>query len=350
MIGAALGDIQARRENARAQSAAQQQADDERKQRYYTALMSKLSRDELGQLLAANPDLSSGINYPQFQKTPQELEADAWSRESTEAAGKYDPDKFEVSNVGYNKITGNAPSADFTKTIAGREYMSRPDDFGQSLRVGGNIELGATGLEEKRQADRKFLEIERPESRSRVNLTGAQTGEVNARTGLVGAQTGNVILQRNKNSPLSPGYVKPAAAAAAADPTEGPRQVLAVLDILDKHPGMSGAIGAKGPMSAFGYMDKPIGGSDAAGYVSQVDRLKSLITIPQLKNMKGLGAMSDKEFSTMQASAAALSRDMPESDFRKELARIREVMASVLAKSGGAPAGGTNSLGFTPPK
>jgi hypothetical protein len=104
--------------------------------------------------------------------------------------------------------------------------------------------------------------------------------------------------------------------------------------------GMSGAVGAKGPTSLFGLLEKPIAGSGAADYASYVDALKSQLTLPRMEMMRGLGAMSDREFKTLSDSATALNRNMSETEFVRELGNIKATLAGVRERMGGAAGAG----------
>lgn len=109
---------------------------------------------------------------------------------------------------------------------------------------------------------------------------------------------------------------------------------------LKEAPGMSGAVGAKGPTSLFGLMGKPMAGSDASNYVSHIEALKSQLTLPRMEMMRGLGAMSDREFKTLSDSATALNRDMSEAEFMRELGHIETALGAVRARMGGGGTGG----------
>jgi hypothetical protein len=95
---------------------------------------------------------------------------------------------------------------------------------------------------------------------------------------------------------------------------------------------ISGAVGAKGLSSLFGYLDKPIAGTKAASARAQIDRVKALVTLPELQNLRGLGAMSDREFATLTSAASALSTDMKEKDFKAELSRIKSVLQTAIGR------------------
>lgn len=109
-------------------------------------------------------------------------------------------------------------------------------------------------------------------------------------------------------------------------------EALQLVQDLKTKAGMSGAVGAKGPTSLFGILDKPMGGTDAAGYRALYDSLKSKLTIPAMQQMRGLGAMSDREFRTMSDSVTALSTEMPEAMFRAELDKIEQALTAVVSR------------------
>ncbi len=82
-------------------------------------------------------------------------------------------------------------------------------------------------------------------------------------------------------------------------------------------PGLGKAVGLS---SLFNF----IPGSKAADFTAKLDRVKSLITLPQLEKLKGLGAMSDREFKTLSDAAAALNPKMRETAFKAELDRLNK--------------------------
>lgn len=86
-------------------------------------------------------------------------------------------------------------------------------------------------------------------------------------------------------------------------------------------PNLSRAIGKSG---FFNF----IPGSKGADFQAKLDRVKSLITLPQLEKLKGLGAMSDREFKTLSDAAAALNPKMSETEFKAELQRVQKALES----------------------
>ena len=116
---------------------------------------------------------------------------------------------------------------------------------------------------------------------------------------------------------------------------------------LETLPGFESAVGTPGASSFFGLRSEPLPGSEAADYVRYLDTLKSQLTLPKLELMRGLGAMSDREFKTVSDAVSALDRRMSEKQFKVELQNIKNGMAgalSTLGMSGGGPGGPTGPV------
>jgi len=107
----------------------------------------------------------------------------------------------------------------------------------------------------------------------------------------------------------------------------------AIAGLASRTAGFSGAVGAKGFSSFFGIKDKPLGGTDAAGYSAEVDRVKSLLVLPELAQLRGLGAMSDREFGTISSGATSLTTALSEKDFNNELVRVQDALAGTLNRA-----------------
>lgn len=70
---------------------------------------------------------------------------------------------------------------------------------------------------------------------------------------------------------------------------------------------------------------------------AKINQLKALLTFDNLSQLKGLGAMSDREFATIQASAGAINPNMSEQAFTTELKRISDTLTNSLLKSHATP-------------
>lgn len=128
---------------------------------------------------------------------------------------------------------------------------------------------------------------------------------------------------------------------AAAKRTTMAEKVLGAITALETSTGFSGAIGAPS-LTQPGSWTRAIGisampGSSAASARAALQRLMALIAIPELQSMRGLGAMSDREFATISAAGSSLTPDMSEADARRELQRLREVFTPMASGASDQP-------------
>jgi Sec-independent protein translocase protein TatA len=114
---------------------------------------------------------------------------------------------------------------------------------------------------------------------------------------------------------------------------------------LETHPGMKGAIGAKSFSSLFGLKGKPIAGTQAAGFLKQLDTLKANIKLVNIKYLKGTGALSDAEGKTLEDAGTSLDPSLPESDFKEELERVKQI----LLKANNIATGNSIGIGDSAP-
>lgn len=142
-----------------------------------------------------------------------------------------------------------------------------------------------------------------------------------------------------------------ATAKEGAFPNKRAESMRSMLDATDKTvqqlrtmKGRSGAVGAPSLMDP-GSLTRVIGrdpmaGSDAANYTAAIDQLKSQLTLPRMEMMRGLGAMSEKEFETLTRSATSLGTGLSEGQFATELENIAATLAAARERLGAAGAAG----------
>jgi hypothetical protein len=111
-------------------------------------------------------------------------------------------------------------------------------------------------------------------------------------------------------------------------------ETLRLVNELLGHPGREDATGVSGEI-----MNR-IPGSDAKGFGAKVDRLKSIMTLDNLKLLKG--AMSDKDLLFLQSIPAALQLGMKDDEVKSELQRIQTTLAGETAPAGGGVMTATN--------
>jgi len=70
-------------------------------------------------------------------------------------------------------------------------------------------------------------------------------------------------------------------------------------------------------------------GSGAKTFANKVERLLGILTLDNIKQMRGMGALSDAEGKRLEQSAAILKdRSINENDYLKELERVRDTLRS----------------------
>jgi hypothetical protein len=94
---------------------------------------------------------------------------------------------------------------------------------------------------------------------------------------------------------------------------------VASLDAIAKHPGKNDVVGKIGGASLL----SKIPGTDAAGFVSQLDTFKAQAFLPQVASLKGMGALSDAEGKKLTDAVGALNTNMKQSEFDAQVNKIR---------------------------
>lgn len=107
---------------------------------------------------------------------------------------------------------------------------------------------------------------------------------------------------------------------------------LGTLDILDKHPGKKSVVGALS-----GGVLSMVPGTDAAGFVTQLETFKAQTFIPMVSALKGMGALSDAEGKKLTAAVGALDPKMKLSEFNAAVARIKADLESARQRAMQAP-------------
>lgn len=95
---------------------------------------------------------------------------------------------------------------------------------------------------------------------------------------------------------------------------------------LANHVGFNDAVGAKGGAYLFGIKDEPVAGTDAAGFIAELNKLKANLKLVNIKYLKGTGALSDAEGQTLENASTSLDPSLPQTDFTKELKRVTDIL------------------------
>jgi surface antigen len=77
----------------------------------------------------------------------------------------------------------------------------------------------------------------------------------------------------------------------------------------------------------YGWAMSRISGTNAKKMMNSIDGLKSLLSLDNIKYLKGQGAISDAERLTLEQASSRLNAGLKEEDFQKELDRIRAALS-----------------------
>lgn len=101
---------------------------------------------------------------------------------------------------------------------------------------------------------------------------------------------------------------------------------LDTLNRIASHPGKSTAVGFGGTTASM------IPGTNAAGFASQLETFKAQVFLPQVQNLKGMGALSDAEGKRLTAAIGALDQKMKPAEFDSQLAIIKNDLNKARAR------------------
>lgn len=223
----------------------------------------------------------------------------------------------EVAGTMPNSPMPNGPRL-YTKGASAKQQDTTADNARQIRQMQGTLDAKAASLEQAKQS---------------LEARIAQQGESFALRKQIADLDTQIKEQKLQATQSTADAQKEHAAATRSE-------VVRLVEELKKDPAMSSAVGVKGVGSLFGLTNTPIAGTPSAGYVSKVERLKSLLTLDNIKQMRGMGALSDKEGQMLARAATSLDRNAGEDAFMAELNRLQ-------FDAGGTPsvgAGGTVSM------
>jgi hypothetical protein len=128
----------------------------------------------------------------------------------------------------------------------------------------------------------------------------------------------------------------------------------ALTQLMGSQEGMAGAVGAPAITQPGSWSRmvgaQPIPGSASAGFTKKIETLKARLALPKLEYLRGLGAMSDREFRAINDAVTSLDTVTSEADFRRELGNIDKAISVMEAQYGTAPqsGGGGRAAGAGP--
>lgn len=138
--------------------------------------------------------------------------------------------------------------------------------------------------------------------------------------GIVG---GEAVLIKGVPAPKGMEAASPAYSQSALDAFN---RAISTADRLKTHPGLGAAVGSGFDPQSFGsynpFTGKALGGTNAAGFESELESMKAQVFLPMVQSMKGMGALSNAEGEKLTAAIGSLNPNMPEEQFKASLDRI----------------------------
>lgn len=104
------------------------------------------------------------------------------------------------------------------------------------------------------------------------------------------------------------------------------------LDLLNQHPGKKSVVG-----TLSGGVVSAIPGTDAAGFMSQLETFKAQTFIPMVSALKGMGALSDAEGKKLTAAVGALDPKMKLTEFNSAVTRIKGELEAARQRASTLP-------------
>ena len=151
--------------------------------------------------------------------------------------------------------------------------------------------------------------------------------------GIVG---GEAVLIKGIPAPKGMESASPAYSQSAIDAFD---RAISTAERLKTHPGFGAAVGSGFDPQAFGSYNplngKVLGGTNAAGFESELEAMKAQVFLPMVQSMKGMGALSNAEGDKLTAAIGSLNPNMPEEQFQASLDRIMDDLKSYRDR--GAP-------------
>jgi hypothetical protein len=183
--------------------------------------------------------------------------------------------------------------------------MSVKEQIAAAQKLQEIMETGRHNRATEQQAGAALSETARhnrvDEGISRINAGNAATMN-NLKATELGLQ-----IQQQRNSAEG--------AAASFD-----RAIQSIED-LKKHPGLEAVVGIKNPFKGeLGFGTIP--GTSAADFKAKLSTLKAQVFLPQVQNLRGMGALSDAEGKKLTDAIGALDPSMSETAFKQSLDEI----------------------------
>lgn len=198
----------------------------------------------------------------------------------------------------------------------GRLRLSQADTRAQeesAADVGYKKALTTKALAEKTSIEKPVKWVSKVDSEGNTYQENPITGETR--------DTG-------RKAPIKSGVL-----AASKEEMRGlQEQAITQIDELLAHPGFSGAVGAKGLSQGFGLRDKPIEGTDEAGFLSRLEQIQGGAFLQARQLLKGGGAITDFESRKAEAAMSRMSAAVGEKEFKLAAKDYKDALEAGIRK------------------
>ncbi|MCP4832495.1 MAG: hypothetical protein GY886_09815 [Gammaproteobacteria bacterium] len=202
------------------------------------------------------------------------------------------PDKYKK----YKEVTGQSQAEPMT---AYQQEMVRQKDYEMDLR---KLEIEEKRLE--RQLKRETDTLKKEELQQKIDENKKKSDEA----------------KKTKESDALSAY-------------QSGQDTLELVNRIKGHEGLKDFVGAKGASSLFGLKDTPIAGTQAAAVSGLIDTLSSQNFLNAVKQMQGMGALSDSEGKKLSSAVTSLDPNMPEKEFLENLNTVETLTERAMNKA-----------------
>lgn len=188
---------------------------------------------------------------------------------------------------------------------------------------------GIKSVEALNAPTRVGLENANIESTIQDRAAGQRIAELNVQIGQANSETqrGQLVIERDKLV-AAQSKEKTAAGTAAQDQVDTINSSLASVQALAKHPSIDLMVG-----SYTGKLNSNIPGSSRKDIEALVDTVKSQQFLTGIKQMSGMGALSNAEGDKIGSAVASLSLDQSPKAFKNALGVIQSTLEKAQAKA-----------------
>ena len=111
------------------------------------------------------------------------------------------------------------------------------------------------------------------------------------------------------------------------------QRLLGVLDQLEAHQGLPGAVGLKGASQLGGLLDTPVAGTPEADFVALVEQAGGAVFLEAFQDLKGGGHITEIEGQKAEQAVARIrNRDQSEAGYKQAIDDLREIIRNGMER------------------